>query len=143
LWDDHFVGWPDYSDHPLKRKDIESAIAEEFQSVQTPGPTVPAPIPEEIEVLGDVAVTYYYFRPEANETSPVKYRGSCPRGRKVHRAGTSSAAWIARCRDSGRTKDTIAVDSLLHLMGDYGGAWVVANNIATKESAKPVAATKI
>jgi len=34
---------------------------------------MPAPIPEEIEVFGDVAVTYYFW-PEANETSPVKYR---------------------------------------------------------------------
>lgn len=73
LWDDNFVGWPDYSDHPLKKKNIESGIREEFQSVQTPGPPIPAPIPEEIEVFGTVAVTHYFW-PEANETSPVKYR---------------------------------------------------------------------
>jgi hypothetical protein len=35
LWDDNFVGWPDYSDHPLRKPDIESGVAAEFQSTPT------------------------------------------------------------------------------------------------------------
>src|ERR1700689_3112559 len=28
LWEDNFLGWPDYSDHPLRKPDIESSVAD-------------------------------------------------------------------------------------------------------------------
>jgi hypothetical protein len=73
LWDDNFVGWPDYSDHPLRKPDIESSVAAEFQSTPTSSPPNPIPKPEAIAVFGDTAVTYYFW-PEADETSPSEYR---------------------------------------------------------------------
>jgi hypothetical protein len=73
LWDDNFVGWPDYSDHPLRKPDIESSVSEGFQP--TPMSARPNPMlkPESIAVFGDVAVTDYFW-PEPDETSPFKYR---------------------------------------------------------------------
>jgi ketosteroid isomerase-like protein len=73
LWDDSFVGWPDYSEHPLRKADIESGVAEEFRDAQAHARPIPLPKPESIVVLGDLAVTYYFW-PEADEASPVKYR---------------------------------------------------------------------
>jgi hypothetical protein len=73
LWDDNFVGWPDYSEHPLRKADIESGVAEEFRGAQAHARPIPLPKPESIVVLGDLAVTYYFW-PEADESSPVKYR---------------------------------------------------------------------
>ena len=73
LWEDNFVGWPDYSDHPLRKPDIESSVADEFQTTPTSAPPIFSPKPEAIAVFGDVAVTYYFW-PEADETSPFKYR---------------------------------------------------------------------
>ena len=73
LWDHNFVGWPDYSEHPLRKPDIESGVAEEFQTAPTSSRPNPLPKPEAITVFGDVAVTYYFW-PEADETSPFKYR---------------------------------------------------------------------
>jgi hypothetical protein len=48
LWDDNFVGWPDYSDHPMRKREIEAGTVEEFQSGQTPGRPLPSPIQSEI-----------------------------------------------------------------------------------------------
>jgi ketosteroid isomerase-like protein len=73
LWDDNFVGWPDYSEHPLRKADIESGVAEEFRRAQAHAQPIPLPKPESIVVFGDFAVTYYFW-PEADEASPVKYR---------------------------------------------------------------------
>jgi Domain of unknown function (DUF4440) len=73
LWDDNFVGWPDYSEHPLRKPDIESRVAEEVQATPTSTRPNPMPKPEAIAVFGDAAVTYYFW-PEADETSPLKYR---------------------------------------------------------------------
>jgi len=73
LWHDNFVGWPDYSDHPLRKREIEAGTVEEFQSGQMPGRPAPSPNPEAIEIFGNVAVTHYFW-PEADEISPVKYR---------------------------------------------------------------------
>src|SRR5271170_557204 len=73
LWDDNFVGWPDYSEHPLRKADIESGVAEEFQATPTSAPPNFSPKPEAIAVFGDVAVTYYIW-PEADETSSLRYR---------------------------------------------------------------------
>jgi hypothetical protein len=73
LWDDNFVGWPDYSERPLRKSDIESGVREEFRT--TPRSSRPAfsPKPEVISIFGDVAVTHYMW-PETDETSPIKYR---------------------------------------------------------------------
>ena len=60
LWDDRFVGWPDYNAHPVRKQDIEQAVAEEFRAPQSL--TIAAvPKPESIVVSGDVAVTYYFL----------------------------------------------------------------------------------
>ena len=72
LWDDNFIGWPEYSDHPLRKQDIKAGIVEEFQGGQ-PGRPIPSPNPEAIGIFGNVAVTHYFW-PEADETSTVKYR---------------------------------------------------------------------
>jgi hypothetical protein len=60
LWDSRFVGWPDYNEHPVRKHDIEQAVAEEFRDPKTT--TYEAPKPESIFVSGDVAVTYYLLR---------------------------------------------------------------------------------
>src|SRR5277367_3323552 len=73
LWDDNFIGWPDYSERPLRKSDIESGVREEFQPTPTSARPNPMPKPEAIAVFGDTAVTYYFW-PEADETSPLKYR---------------------------------------------------------------------
>ena len=73
LWDENFLGWPDYSEVPLQKKDIESGAAAEFQNVQQSARLLPAPKPEAIGVFGDVAVTHYFW-PEADDTSSGKYR---------------------------------------------------------------------
>ena len=73
LWDDNFVGWPDYSEHPLRKADIESGVAEELRGAQPHAQPLLLPKPESIVVFGDVAVTYYFW-PEADGASSVKYR---------------------------------------------------------------------
>ena len=73
LWDDHFVGWPDYERLPVHKPEIESSTREEFQSKQAPGPPLPAPKPEAITMFGDVAITDYFW-PEADKSSPYVYR---------------------------------------------------------------------
>jgi ketosteroid isomerase-like protein len=73
LWDDNFVGWPDYRERPVRKADIESDVAEEFRTAQSDTRPVPLPKPESISIYGDVAVTYYFW-PEADESSPTLYR---------------------------------------------------------------------
>jgi hypothetical protein len=73
LWDDNFVGWQDYSERPLRKSDIESGVKEELQTTPTSTRPNPMPKPEAIAVFGDVAVTHYFW-PDADETSPFKYR---------------------------------------------------------------------
>lgn len=72
LWDDDFVGWPDYSQYPVRKPDIEASAADEFQQKE-PSPPLPLPVPLAVTVFGDVAVTQYFW-PEADQSSPVRYR---------------------------------------------------------------------
>ena len=53
LWDDNFVGWPDYEPRPVRKPEIEEGTVEEFQTPQTPGRPLPAPQPEAIAIFGD------------------------------------------------------------------------------------------
>jgi len=73
LWDDRFVGWPDYKEHPVDKKDIGADIAEEFRSSQSTLPPGTLPTPESINVIGNVAVTYYFW-PDPDKSSPFVYR---------------------------------------------------------------------
>jgi ketosteroid isomerase-like protein len=73
IWDPNFVGWPDYNDRPVRKADIESATVEEFGISHSPSQPLPAPQPEAVTVLGDVAVTHYFW-PEVDQTSPTIYR---------------------------------------------------------------------
>jgi Domain of unknown function (DUF4440) len=72
LWDDNFVGWPDYSELPARKWDFETNAKDEFQSMKPSGSPL-LPIPLAVTVFEDVAVTQYYW-PEADVTSPVRYR---------------------------------------------------------------------
>ncbi len=73
LWDDNFVGWPDYEPRPVRKPEIVEGTVEEFQTPQTPGPALPAPKPEAIGMFGDFAITHYFW-PEADQTSPTVFR---------------------------------------------------------------------
>jgi ketosteroid isomerase-like protein len=73
LWDDTFVGWPDYRERPVRKTDIESDVREEFRTDQSNNRPFPLPKPESISVYGDVAITFYFW-PEADESSPTRYR---------------------------------------------------------------------
>ena len=73
LWNDNFVGWPDYEKRPVRKPEIEKGTVEEFQKPKSSGPTLPAPKPEAIGIFGDIAVTHYFW-PEADETSPTVFR---------------------------------------------------------------------
>jgi CubicO group peptidase (beta-lactamase class C family) len=73
LWDDNFVGWPDYEQRPVRKPEIEKIVVEDFQKPQTSGPSLSAPKPEAIGIFGDVAVTHYLW-PEADQTSPTIFR---------------------------------------------------------------------
>jgi len=72
FWDDDFVGWPDYSEYPVRKPDIEASASNEFRGLK-PQPPLPLPTPLAVTVFGDVAVTQYFW-PEADESSPVRYR---------------------------------------------------------------------
>src|SRR5271168_3538366 len=48
LWDDNFVGWPDYREHPLRKADIESDVAEEFRGARPNARPLRLPKPESI-----------------------------------------------------------------------------------------------
>ena len=73
LWDDRFVGWPDYLEHPARKQDIEEYVAQDFRNSRPTIRSASVPKPEAIAVFGDVAVTYYFW-PETAETSPARYR---------------------------------------------------------------------
>jgi CubicO group peptidase (beta-lactamase class C family) len=73
IWDEHFVGWPSYEQSPAYKPQIEATVAEEFGAPQTTSPPLPPPRPLAVGLFGDVAVTYY-FRPEADQSSPTVYR---------------------------------------------------------------------
>jgi ketosteroid isomerase-like protein len=73
LWDDRFVGWPGYLEHPVRKREIETEVAEEFRAAQTTPTAVPNP--ESIVVSGDVAVTYYILN-LTDGLSQFRYRVS-------------------------------------------------------------------
>ena len=72
LWDDDFVGWPDYSESPLHKPDIQTAVVEEFKNPASSLSSLPGPNAEAIRVFRDVALTFYFW-PE-DKTSPTSYR---------------------------------------------------------------------
>ncbi len=73
LWDTNFVGWPDCHEHPVRKADIESDVAEEFRTAKLHAPPLPFPKPESIVIFGDIAITYYFW-PEVDGASAPKYR---------------------------------------------------------------------
>jgi hypothetical protein len=73
LWDYNFVGWPDYSEHPLRKPEIAAGVEEEFRSPRSSVHPFLLPKPEAIAMFEDVAVTQYFWR-ETDDTSPTKYR---------------------------------------------------------------------
>jgi hypothetical protein len=73
LWDERFVGWPDYHAYPVHKHDIAADVAEEFRSSQSTLPPGTLPTPEAINVFGNVAVTYYVW-PDPAKSSPFVYR---------------------------------------------------------------------
>jgi ketosteroid isomerase-like protein len=73
LWDDDFVGWPDYSALPLRKPDIRAGVVEEFKNPASSLPSLPEPSAEAINVFGDVALTFYFW-PDADKTSSTTYR---------------------------------------------------------------------
>ena len=72
IWDEHFVGWPDYDQRPAHKPEFEVSAAEEFKEPGT-SPALPPPRPEAIGLFGDVAVTHYFW-PEADQSSPTVFR---------------------------------------------------------------------
>ena len=73
IWDEHFVGWPDYDQRPAYKPEFEASAAEEFRELRTTSPPLPPPRPEAVGLFGDVAVTHY-FLPEADQSSPTVFR---------------------------------------------------------------------
>jgi ketosteroid isomerase-like protein len=136
LWDDNFVGWPDYSEHPLGKADIESGVAEEFRGAQPHAQPIPLPEPESIVVFGDVAVTYYFW-PEADGASANKYRvtHTWRKGRKGWRiiGGMDCAA---PCSSSGISHQlSTSPDSKLKMHGPEVmnlmlGTWAIKSEYA-------------
>ena len=144
LWDDNFVGWPDYSEHPLRKLDIESSVAEEFQTTPTSASLSSSPKPEAIAVFGDTAVTYYFW-PEADETSPSKYRIThtwrkgpegwriisgmdceVPRSREAKTEVTKSSPSIATTPQESTAKKAVtkSASQMERLIHALAGAWV-------------------
>lgn len=126
LWDDNFVGWPDYSDYPLRKGDIEAGMVEEFQSGKKPSLQVSSPSPLAVGVFGNVAVTHYFW-PEADKSSPVQYRVmhvwqsevggwriiggmDCEVPRSVQ-SSQSSAADSGRAHSSSKSEDEAAIEA--------------------------------
>ena len=70
LWDEQFVGWPDYEDLPVGKQVLARGVKDEFARPSAP---VPLPTPLAVAVFGDVAITYYFW-PDAEKTSPRKSR---------------------------------------------------------------------
>jgi hypothetical protein len=50
LWDDNFGGWPDYSEYPVRKSDIEMSASDEFR-VTKPLPALPA-VPRRAQFSG-------------------------------------------------------------------------------------------
>ena len=73
LWDDRFVGWPHYSEHPTCKQDIEEFVAQQFRVSRPTLRSSGIPRPESIVIIGDVAITYYYW-PQTDKSTPLKYR---------------------------------------------------------------------
>ena len=73
IWDEHFVGWPDYDQRPAYKPEVEASLAEEFRDPRTTSPPLPSPRPLAVGLFGDVAVTYYLW-PEADQSSPTVFR---------------------------------------------------------------------
>src|ERR1035438_1376307 len=101
LASDIFCDGPHYSEHPLRKADIESGVAEEFRDAQLHARPIPLPKPESIVVFGDLAVTCYFW-PEAHEASPVKYRVTHtwrkgPKGWRI----IGGTGYVAPCSSSG------------------------------------------
>lgn len=73
LWDEHFVGWPDYEDHPARKADIETVVKHEFTHEPRLAHPFPTPQPEAIEVFGDVAITHYFW-PDSDPHATTQFR---------------------------------------------------------------------
>jgi ketosteroid isomerase-like protein len=66
LWDENFVGWPDFSELPQHKKDIETGLAAEFKDPAAEALPASEPMPEAVQVFGDVATTFYFWRTSAS-----------------------------------------------------------------------------
>ena len=45
LWDDNFVGWPDYSELPVRKWDFETSAEDKFQAMKpSNSPLLPVPL---------------------------------------------------------------------------------------------------
>jgi hypothetical protein len=61
LWDEKFVGWPDFSELPQHKADIEAGVAAEFKDPAAEALPASPPVPEAVQVFGDVATTFYFW----------------------------------------------------------------------------------
>jgi Domain of unknown function (DUF4440) len=73
LWHERFVGWPDYSERPVRKPEIRASVAEEFHSDGNPNRQLLIPTPEAVETFGDVAITHYVW-PASSELPEQKIR---------------------------------------------------------------------
>jgi ketosteroid isomerase-like protein len=73
LWDDDFVGWPDYTALPVRKREIRTSVAEEFHNPVSTLPFLTKPSPEAITAFDDIALTFYFW-PETDKTSATTYR---------------------------------------------------------------------
>jgi hypothetical protein len=73
IWDEHFVGWPDYDQRPAYKPEFETSAAEEFKEPGTTTPPLPPLKPLAVGLFGDVAVTHYFW-PEADQSRSVDDR---------------------------------------------------------------------
>jgi ketosteroid isomerase-like protein len=73
LWGDDFVGWPDYTALPVRKREIRTSVAEEFQNPASSLPLLTRPSPEAITAFDDIALTFYFW-PEMDKTSATTYR---------------------------------------------------------------------
>ena len=62
LWSEKFVGWPDFSELPQHKQDIEAGVAAEFKDPAAAVLPASEPVPEAVQVFGDVATTFYFWR---------------------------------------------------------------------------------